>query len=92
MNVLASCLVVYVPVATLAMFLVWIFLVKGPLVFTTTLYWVAASAIAASLILGPSFAQGSYQPLRKRQAVLVALGLAILTGIVLFVFFGISDL
>ena len=92
MNVLVSCLIVYVPLATLAMFVVWMLFVKGPLEFTTTLYWVAASAIATSLILWPSFARGSFQPLRKQQAVFVAVGLTLLAGFTLYVFFGLSDL
>ena len=36
MNVLVSCLIVYVPLAWLAMLLVWIFFVTGPLEFVTT--------------------------------------------------------
>jgi len=92
MKVLANCLVVYVPIATLAVFLFWVSVVKGPLEFATTLYWVAASAIGASLILSPPFASGSYQPLRKQQALFAIVGLVLLAAIALYVSFGFNDL
>jgi len=92
MPVLVTCLIAYLSIATFVMFLVWAFLIKAPLAFTTTLYWVATSAVGASLILGPGFARGSFPRLRQKLTVFVALGLVLLAGIFLFVAFGINDL
>jgi hypothetical protein len=86
-----DCLLVFVPIAVVLVFLFWIF-VKGPLQFTTALLWAAASAGGASLAMWPVFARGSLQTVRKRYVAFVITGLIFLAAIVLFFSYGINDL
>ncbi len=84
MKTLATCSSPYLTIASVIVLLIWLVKVRAPLldlaIVLPTL--VLPPAVAASILLGPAFSHGHFEPLRRQQTVFTLTALLFLFALI----------